>query len=65
MGVTGRFGTIGSLTFRLFRIHIHFLIFHINIYEYFLSQHKEIPLENTTETFGTIAKVCQRMLENP
>ncbi|MCL4144103.1 UNVERIFIED_CONTAM: hypothetical protein GTU68_041640, partial [Idotea baltica] len=31
----------------------------------FVNEHKEIPLENTTETFGTMAKVCQRMLENP
>ncbi|RXG68282.1 Protein FAM49B [Armadillidium vulgare] len=30
-----------------------------------LKVHNEIPLENTTETFGTMAKVCQRMLENP
>ncbi|XP_050714008.1 CYFIP-related Rac1 interactor B-like isoform X2 [Eriocheir sinensis] len=31
----------------------------------FVTEHKEIPLENTTETLGTMAKVCQRMLENP
>ncbi|KAB7494152.1 Protein FAM49B [Armadillidium nasatum] len=31
----------------------------------FVNEHNEIPLENTTETFGTMAKVCQRMLENP
>ncbi|XP_064078037.1 CYFIP-related Rac1 interactor B [Macrobrachium rosenbergii] len=31
----------------------------------FVAEHKEIPLENTTETLGTMAKVCQRMLENP
>ena len=32
---------------------------------YFQLQHKEIPLSNTTETLSTMAKVCQRMLENP
>ncbi|KAF2367128.1 Protein of unknown function DUF1394 [Trinorchestia longiramus] len=31
----------------------------------FVSDHKEIPLEQTTETLGTMAKVCQKMLENP
>lgn len=31
----------------------------------FVSEHKEIPLEQTTETLGTMAKVCQKMLENP
>ncbi|XP_042234300.1 CYFIP-related Rac1 interactor B-like isoform X2 [Homarus americanus] len=31
----------------------------------FVTEHKEIPLENTTETLATMAKVCQRMLENP
>lgn len=31
----------------------------------FVTEHKEIPLEQTTETLGTMAKVCQKMLENP
>ncbi|KAA0202073.1 hypothetical protein HAZT_HAZT011262 [Hyalella azteca] len=31
----------------------------------FVAEHKEIPLEQTTETLGTMAKVCQKMLENP
>lgn len=31
----------------------------------FVRDHKEIPLANTTETLSTMAKVCQRMLENP
>ncbi|XP_037075851.1 CYFIP-related Rac1 interactor A-like [Pollicipes pollicipes] len=31
----------------------------------FVREHKEIPVENTTETLGTMGKVCQRMLENP
>ncbi|XP_063885066.1 CYFIP-related Rac1 interactor B-like [Scylla paramamosain] len=31
----------------------------------FVTEHKEIPLANTTETLSTMARVCQRMLENP
>lgn len=31
----------------------------------FVSENKELPVENTTETLGTMAKVCQRMIENP
>ncbi|KAF0304085.1 Protein FAM49B [Amphibalanus amphitrite] len=31
----------------------------------FVREHKEVPVENTTETLGTMGKVCQRMLENP
>lgn len=31
----------------------------------FVQEHKEIPLEQITETLGTMAKVCQKMLDNP
>lgn len=31
----------------------------------FVSENKDLPIENTTETLGTMAKVCQRMIENP
>ncbi|UYV77888.1 FAM49B [Cordylochernes scorpioides] len=31
----------------------------------FVTEHKELPVENTTETLGTMARVCQRMVENP
>jgi len=31
----------------------------------FVQEHKEIPLQQTTETLGTMAKVCQRMLDSP
>lgn len=31
----------------------------------FVLDNKELPVENTTETLGTMAKVCQRMIENP
>jgi len=31
----------------------------------FVNENKELPIENTTETLGTMAKVCQRMIENP
>lgn len=31
----------------------------------FVSENKELPIENTTETLGTMEKVCQRMIENP
>lgn len=31
----------------------------------FVEEHKEIPLQQTTETLGTMAKVCQRMLDSP
>jgi hypothetical protein len=30
----------------------------------FVKQNKQLPIENTTETLGTMAKVCQRMIEN-
>ena len=30
----------------------------------FVINNKELPIENTTETLGTMAKVCQRMIEN-
>lgn len=30
----------------------------------FVTSHPELPVENTTETLGTMAKVCQRMIEN-
>ncbi|CAG0896780.1 unnamed protein product [Darwinula stevensoni] len=29
----------------------------------FVAENKEIPIENTTETLGTMAKVCQRMID--
>jgi len=28
-------------------------------------QNSDIPIENTTETLSTMAKVCLRMLESP
>ncbi|XP_054169051.1 CYFIP-related Rac1 interactor B-like [Oppia nitens] len=31
---------------------------------HFVVNNKELPIENTTETLGTMAKVCQRMIEN-
>uniref|UniRef100_A0A0A9YMC2 Protein FAM49A n=1 Tax=Lygus hesperus TaxID=30085 RepID=A0A0A9YMC2_LYGHE len=31
----------------------------------FLQENKDIPIENTTETLATMAKVCLRMLESP
>lgn len=31
----------------------------------FVTQHKEIDVQQTTETLGTMAQVCQRMLETP
>lgn len=31
----------------------------------FVQDNAEIPIEQTTETLGTMAKVCLRMLENP
>lgn len=31
----------------------------------FVEDNSDIPVENTTETLGTMAKVCLRMLENP
>ncbi|CAG2119591.1 unnamed protein product, partial [Medioppia subpectinata] len=31
---------------------------------HFVINNKELPIENTTETLGTMAKVCQRMIEN-
>ncbi|XP_023216084.1 CYFIP-related Rac1 interactor B-like isoform X1 [Centruroides vittatus] len=31
----------------------------------FVAENKDLPIENTTETLGTMAKVCQRMVENP
>lgn len=30
----------------------------------FVAENKDLPIENTTETLGTMAKVCQRMIEN-
>jgi len=30
----------------------------------FVTSHQHLPIENTTETLGTMAKVCQRMIEN-
>lgn len=30
----------------------------------FVSENKDLPIENTTETLGTMAKVCQRMVDN-
>lgn len=30
----------------------------------FVANNKHLPIENTTETLGTMAKVCQRMIEN-
>ncbi|GIY92957.1 CYFIP-related Rac1 interactor B, partial [Caerostris extrusa] len=30
----------------------------------FVSENKDLPIENTTETLGTMAKICQRMIEN-
>ncbi|XP_046397170.1 CYFIP-related Rac1 interactor B [Ischnura elegans] len=31
----------------------------------FVAENADIPIENTTETLGTMAKVCLRMLESP
>jgi hypothetical protein len=31
---------------------------------HFVLNNKDLPIENTTETLGTMAKVCQRMIEN-
>lgn len=31
----------------------------------FVCNNKDLPIENTTETLGTMANVCQRMVENP
>jgi len=31
----------------------------------FVQENSDIPIENTTETLGTMAKVCLRMLESP
>lgn len=31
----------------------------------FVAENTDIPIENTTETLGTMAKVCLRMLESP
>lgn len=31
----------------------------------FVADNADIPIENTTETLSTMAKVCLRMLENP
>ncbi|XP_071451647.1 CYFIP-related Rac1 interactor B [Hetaerina americana] len=31
----------------------------------FVAENSDIPIENTTETLGTMAKVCLRMLESP
>lgn len=31
----------------------------------FVQDNSDIPVEQTTETLGTMAKVCLRMLENP
>lgn len=31
----------------------------------FVKEHKEIDVQQTTETLGTMAQVCQRMLETP
>jgi hypothetical protein len=31
----------------------------------FVTEHKEIDVQQTTETLGTMAQVCQRMLETP
>lgn len=30
----------------------------------FVTSHPHLPIENITETLGTMAKVCQRMIEN-
>lgn len=30
----------------------------------FVKSNNDLPIENTTETLGTMAKVCQRMIEN-
>ena len=30
----------------------------------FVTFNQHLPIENTTETLGTMAKVCQRMIEN-
>ncbi|GIY95353.1 CYFIP-related Rac1 interactor B [Caerostris extrusa] len=30
----------------------------------FVAENKDLPIENTTETLGTMAKVCQRMIEH-
>nr|CAD7202977.1 unnamed protein product [Timema douglasi] len=32
---------------------------------HFVAENADIPIENTTETLSTMAKVCLRMLENP
>lgn len=32
---------------------------------HFVTNNKDLPIENVTETLSTIAKVCQRMIENP
>ena len=32
---------------------------------YFLFQHKEIPVENTTDCLCTMANICRVMIENP
>jgi hypothetical protein len=31
----------------------------------FVSEHKEVEIQQTTETLGTMAQVCQKMLETP
>jgi hypothetical protein len=31
----------------------------------FVEDHKEVEVEQTTETLGTMAQVCQKMLETP
>jgi len=30
----------------------------------FVTSNQHLPIENTTDTLGTMAKVCQRMIEN-
>jgi len=44
-------------------------IFFLNRLTHFLNslsfQNSDIPIENTTETLSTMAKVCLRMLESP
>ena len=31
----------------------------------FVSENKDLPIENTTDTLGTMANICRVMIENP
>jgi Protein of unknown function (DUF1394). len=39
--------------------------FTCNNWAFVFLQNSDIPIENTTETLSTMAKVCLRMLESP